>query len=380
MHKEVLKSGYAADGLKTDLISKIKSGELLPGEKLLSERKMAAAYNISYMTVRRAIGDLMQQGYITRIPNKGCFINKTYSNLTTNHNKTIAFITPEIYNGVFCELLRAVEKRARQNNYMLLFYNSNMDSTLEKAFLEKLLHSNIAGVIIYPVRSGVNIPTIRNLINAGIPVVTIDNIYTAPDIDSVDCNNFDLAYRATEHLINNGHTNIAHITVSKENFRQNYVAQRRMEGFLKALSDNNIKIPQGYIQHLPWEYTSLPMSEIDLNDLGYEQAVKLLTRSDRPTAIFALFDEIAQGIYHAAGELALTIPEDVSVIGINNTEFSTRLMPPLTTMAQPFKTIGLRAVDILVLHNKFHETKCIKDEIIGTLVQRGSVAGISGSR
>ena len=102
--------------------------------------------------------------------------------------------------------------------------------------------------------------------------------------------------------------------------------------------------------------------------------MKLLRRPDRPTAILALFDEIAVGIYHAARELGLKIPEDLSVIGINNTDLSNRLIPGLTSMAQPFRAVGLRAVDILVLHNKFHEENCIKDELLGTLVQRGSVA------
>ena len=63
-----LKGGFAADDLKNDLIEKIKSGELQPGEKILSERKLAAAYGISYMTVRRAIDSLAKQGYVSREP------------------------------------------------------------------------------------------------------------------------------------------------------------------------------------------------------------------------------------------------------------------------------------------------------------------------
>ena len=377
MNKEVLKGGYAADELKRDLISKIKSGALSPGEKLLSERKMAETYKISYMTVRRAIEELVEQGYITREPHRGSFVNEKFCNISATGGQTIAFISQTVYDGVFCELLTAVEKRARQNDYMLLFCNSNMDPTLEKAWVEKILHSNVAGVIIVPVQSDGNKAVVYKLINAGIPVVTIDNIYTDDGIDSVDCNNFDIAYRATEYLLQHGHTNIAHITVSRENFRQNYVAQQRMEGFCKAMSDYNIQVMPGNIQHLPWEYTSLPMNEIELNNLGYEQAMKLLCRENRPTAIFALFDEIAQGIYRAAHEMGINIPQDLSVIGVNNTEFCNRLHPGLTTMAQPFKAIGIRAVDIIVLHNKFQEVKCLKDELPGSLIKRGSVANLN---
>ncbi len=374
MSKEKLSSGYAADALKKDLIAKIKSGELLPGDKLLSERKMALAYNISYMTVRRAVEELVTQGFVTRHPKRGSFVNHKFHNVSHAENLTFAFISQCICDGVFCELLAAIERRARQNNYMMIFCNSNMDVALEKSHLEEFLHSNVSGIILFPVCSNANRQVIQKLTNSGIPVVTIDNICAGDEGDSVDCNNFDLGYRATEHLIKFGHTNIAHITVARENFRTNYVAQRRMDGFLKAMEEHDLTVPAGNIQHLSWEYTSLPISEIDLDNLGYEQAMKLLRRPDRPTAIMALFDEIAVGVYHAARELGLKIPEDLSVIGINNTDLSNRLIPGLTTMAQPFRAVGLRAVDILVLHNKFHEENCIKDELLGTLVQRGSVA------
>ena len=273
-------------------------------------------------------------------------------------------------------LLASIEKRARQYGYFVIVCNSALDVTIEKAALENILHTNISGVIIHPIGNA-NKDTALSLVNYGIPVVSIDDIYTDVDIDSVTCDNVDLACKAVSHLIKNGHTNIAHITVSMENYRHNRVAQKRMEGFRNAMREHNLPIPPGNIMHLPWKYTSLPINEIDMNMMGYEQTLELLRRDDPPTAIFAVFDEIAPGIYHAAGDMGLRIPEDLSVIGVNNIDLCNRLAPGLTTMAQPFKVIGLRAVDILVMRNSEQCPGEISDELQGNLVQRGSVFNIT---
>ncbi|MGN1363850.1 MAG: GntR family transcriptional regulator [Victivallis vadensis] len=374
--KATLKSGYAADELKRDLVEKIRSGTLLPGEKILSERKLADAYRISYMTVRRAIEELAGQGYITRKAHRGVFVNEKFRNLSSARNRTIAFVAQDLYDGVVIKLLAAIEWRARRSGYFVLVCNSMLDVTIEKGVLENLLHSNVSGVILFPIAGNKNVAAARSLIAAGIPVVTIDNIYADDRIDSIDCDNFDMGYKATEHLIRNGHTNIAHITVSQENFRHNYVAQKRMEGFQQALKDHKLPCPRENIMYLPWEYTSLPLAEIDLDNLGYDQARKLLLRDNRPTAFFVMFDEIASGVYLAARNLGLCVPRDVSVIGINNIDLCRRLSPGLTTIAQPFKALGLRAVEILLMRGTPQGDRCIKEELLGTLIQRGSVANL----
>lgn len=373
---ESLKRGYAADELKHDLIEKIRSGVLFPGEKLLSERKLATHYKISYMTVRRAIEELCLKGYVVRKPCRGLFVNEKFRNLSSARNRTIAFVAQDLYDGVVLKLLAAIEWRARRSGYFVLVCNSMLDTDIERGVLENLLHSNVSGVILFPIAGNRNVPAARALIASGIPVVTIDNIYADDRIDSIDCDNFDMGYKATEYLIRNGHTNIAHITVSEENFDHNYVAQKRMAGFRQALKDHNLECPAENILYLPWKYTCLPLAEIDLNNLGYEQARKILLRDSRPTAIFVMFDELASGVYRAAHDLGLAIPRDVSVIGINNIDLCDRLSPGLTTIAQPFKALGLRAVEILLMRSTPQSDRCIKEELLGILVPRGSVADI----
>ena len=374
--KKNLKGGFAADDMKHDLVEKIKSGELQPGEKILSERKLAISYGISYMTVRRAIDALVKEGYVSREPHRGLFVSKKFRSISTVRNRTIAFVASELSGEVMSSLLCSIEQRARQYGYFVIVCNSVLDVTIERAALENIRHTNISGVIIHPINSIVNKAAALSLVNSGIPVVAIDDVYTDVGIDSVTCDNVDIAYKAVSHLIRNGHTNIAHITVSMENFRHNRVAQKRMEGFRNAMREHDLPILPGNITYLPWEYTSLPINEIDMNMIGYEQTLELLRRDNPPTAIFALFDEMAPGIYRAAAETGVRIPEDLSVIGVNNTDICDRLAPGLTTMAQPFKVIGLRAVDLLVMRSSEQTSGEIADELQGTLVQRGSVSAV----
>ena len=371
---ENLKCGYAADELKHDLIEKIRSGILSPGEKLLSERKLAAHYQISYMTVRRAIAELIQSGYVTREARRGVFVNKDYRNFASPRNRTIAFVAQDLYDGVVLKLLSAIELRARRSGYFVLVSNSMLDFNIEKGVLENLLYSNVFGVILFPISGNKNVSSARKLIAAGIPVVTIDNIFSDDDIDSIDCDNFDMGYKATEFLLKNGHSNIVHITVSKENFSNNHVAQKRLAGFQQAMKDYGKECPPENILYLSWKYTSLPFAEIDIENLGYEQARAALQRENRPTAIFVMFDEIAAGVYRAAHDLGLAIPRDLSVIGVNNVSLCNQLSPRLTTIAQPFSALGFRAVEILLMRSVPNHNRCIKEELFGTLVQRDSVA------
>lgn len=377
MEFDSLKGRSAADHMKKELIAAIRSGELRAGERILSERKLALQYKISYMTVHRAIEELVEAGYLVKEPRRGIFVRETFFAVGERSAKVLAFVALELNSEVIIELLTAAEKRARRYGYFLLVCNSVQDVAIERFHLQKLLTSNIAGVIFIPIGGNHNIDSVKQLNDNGVPVITIDNIYQDEQIDSIDCDNYDLGYKAASYLIENGHRNIAHITVSQENFRNNYVAQKRVEGFFAAMKEANIPCSNDNILFLPWEYTSLPIAEINLDNLGYEQARRLLLRKNPPTAISVAFDEIAWGVYRAAADLKVSIPQELSVIGINNTALSRRLVPGLTTLAQPFSTLGVRAVEILLGRNAgLLDRENIKEEFFGSLIVRGSVMRI----
>ena len=100
-----------------------------------------------------------------------------------------------------------------------------------------------------------------------------------------------------------------------------------------------------------WQRTTLPELTVEgayTFDSGVSSATRLLNRRDRPTAIFAGNDEMAVGVYVAARKAGLRIPEDLSIVGFDDTPISARIWPPLTTVRSPIREVGRAAADLLL--------------------------------
>ena len=141
------------------------------------------------------------------------------------------------------------------------------------------------------------------------------------------------AEMAAAHLAQLGHKRIGHIHGPKT-FRS---AHERLSGFKRGL--------EGYGLELAPELT---VEGAYTFDSGVTSATRLLNRHDRPTAIFAGNDEMAVGVYVAARKAGLRIPEDLSIVGFDDTPISARIWPPLTTVRSPIREVGRAAADLLV--------------------------------
>ncbi len=128
----------------------------------------------------------------------------------------------------------------------------------------------------------------------------------------------------------------------------NHIARERLEGYKKALMDNKLPVESCYISHMLSEFYFEPISKINLFYLGYKPALNLLRQKKRPSAIFLAIDELAGGVYHAAEELGIAIPDELSVVGLNNLELCEKFHPALSSIAQPFEEMGRRAVELLL--------------------------------
>ncbi len=361
------------DLLKHDLLKKIRNGILQPGTRLPGERKLAGIYGISYMTVRRIVGELVELGILERRPRSGLFVSGTFLCARAGR-PLIALITTD-FAGIQARIFNLLERQARRHGFALLASSSVLDVKIEKQNLEMLLQSNVSGVIFIPIAGDCNKETVLKLIDAGIPVIMLDIAYHDKRICSAENDNFQCGYLATRHLIDKGHTNITHITVSRENFLVNPVVQERYAGFRKAKQDCGLPFTPWDLIHLPVQYTYLPLPDIQLNNLGYEEALHLLSRKKRPTAIFAAFDELALGIYHAARKLHMEIPGDLSVIGLNDAEMCLLCNPPLTSVRQPLDIMVNQAVNYLVQYlAKPQSCTPFQKKFPGALVLRQSVA------
>jgi LacI family transcriptional regulator len=180
------------------------------------------------------------------------------------------------------------------------------------------------------------------------------------DAHMVASNDSDAVREAVRHLIAQGHKRIG-LIAGPHGFRS---ARERREGFEQALAEANIKLSRGLVADGQYTFES-----------GIAAADSLLDRSPRPTAIFASNDEMAAGVLFAARERGLGVPEDLSIIGFDDTPISARVWPPLTTVRWPIAAMG-RSAALKLIDGMFANSQEEQEPatFFSTLVRRGSVA------
>jgi LacI family transcriptional regulator len=146
---------------------------------------------------------------------------------------------------------------------------------------------------------------------------------------SIGATNFTGAVTATEHLLSLGHRRIGHAggPASVE------CSEARLSGYASALRREGLPLEESLVSHVPFDY-----------EAGLRAGRDLLDLADPPTAVFAASDEIALGVIEEARRRGIRVPQDLSVVGFDNTFLAARAAPPLTTVAQPLIEMGQLAV------------------------------------
>lgn len=261
--------------------------------------------------------------------------NLIAQSLVTNKTKTLGMIIPNFIDQIFTHFASGLEKYGRENGYSLLICNS--DNSAETCIQQiKLLESRgVEGMAIIPPadinETRQHIELRNTLEKSMIPYILVDRAVHNLYHDYVASDNIEGGYLAGEHLAKLGHKKIGVIA----GLATEYGTIKRLKGFKGALK--NYKIPENNELIVYSDYT--------VNG-GYEAAKVLFQK--HITAIFALNDMMAIGVYKAAAECNVRIPEDVSVVGYDNNPSSSLVHPPLTTISQPFQVIGRRACEILL--------------------------------
>ncbi|MGM9521982.1 MAG: LacI family DNA-binding transcriptional regulator [Oscillospiraceae bacterium] len=251
--------------------------------------------------------------------------------LRDGSSKTIALIVPSISNPSYAMMAQGLESVVRAKNYNVILCNTNDDVEVELNHIELLKNRYVDGFVFATAKEGDQ--HIDALIESGMPVVEVMR-YTN-DANAVTVDNFKIGYEATKYLIDRGHRKIFMFT----NTNRNISFRLRADGYRKALSDAGLE-----------EYTfSAPVSgrSSDAEEMC-QTALEAINSHGVPDAILCANDSKALGVYGAAKKLGLRIPDDVSVISVDNVDFSQFLDPPLTTFAQPFRAMGEKAGEVLL--------------------------------
>ena len=273
-----------------------------------------------------------------------------------SRTNTIGVIAPFISRWYFSQALAGVEQALREAGMDLLLYNFAQVDARQRVFQQKKLVGKVDGLIVISLP-----PTEREfnlILGLGIPVALIgvsENRCASVTVDDVKG-----AELATEYLIEMGHRDIA-IMVGQNSFAFDFeVADQRRLGFLKTLEKHGIdfdpsrEIPAGFDSHT----AELAMDEF-------------LRRKKLPTAIFCRSDEMAFGAMRSISKRGLKVPDDISLIGYDNHDFSETVS--LTTVSQPVQFLGQLAASLIMANIEKPGNKSAQMKVPTSLVVRDSV-------
>lgn len=270
---------------------------------------------------------------------------------------TLGLIIPDIKNIFYGELTRAIEDQAHQHGFNVILCNTDNDLEKEADYLNFLLRKGIDGIIFStPEMNDRNIKEVMKH-RPDLPMILLGSQVENVKLDEVLVDNFEGGYQATQHLLEYGHERIGYIGGQEDS----YATVERYKGYSKALEDHGLQPTDHYVR----------LDEFKIHS-GYHKGKELLALPDRPTAIFAGNDAIAVGVYKAARELDISIPDELSVIGFDDSQFAEIVAPELTTIRTPTADMGEKTVELVV--KIITEGKNFKETITfqPTLIERGS--------
>lgn len=340
------------------LRSKISTGEYKIDQQLPTESELMAYFNMSRQTIRKSLAELEHEGLIYRIQGGGTFVkNATNEDIHPIKSHTIAVITTHISDYIFPQIIDGMEQTLTAHNYSLLLRSTQNDPQQEQEALTKLLSMNVCGVIAEPSQSAFNQPNEKlyhRFLERHIPIVTFDSKFKSLHVPYFIVDDQRGSYLGTQHLLELGHHNI--LGIFKSDDQQGL---DRMQGFVLAMQDAQ-KIAEG---HFLFYHTK------DVEQKLPQQIEHILQQPDAPTAIVCYNDQIALRVVAAARKLAIKIPEELSLVGFDDSSFAHQYGLELTTVTHPKRQMGQDAADLLLemidhKHDGFTQSLMYEPELI----------------
>ena len=300
-------------------------------------REVAESAGVSYATVSHVINNTRlvspetRERVLAAMDALNYRPNALARSLRQGKTNTLGLVLPDSANPFFAEISRSIEDEAFKKGYSVFLCNTELDTQRELFYVDVLSKKQVDGIVF--VAAGDQADSLEFLVGRNMPVVMIDREVPSVEVDAVLTDNQLGGYLATRHLLELGHQRIAcisgpsSITPSAE----------RMIGYRKALEEAGLPYDEKLILRGDYHAQS-----------GMEITHSILKMNPRPTAIFALNDLMALGALRAAAEDGCTVPGDLAVVGYDDLEIARFTNPPLTTIAQPKKEIGIKAIELLV--------------------------------
>jgi DNA-binding LacI/PurR family transcriptional regulator len=275
---------------------------------------------VATQTRERVVQAALELGYRPNVLARG---------LRTRGSRTIGLIVTDILNPFHATLAKGVQDAAEAEDYTVLMFNSDEQPGKERRAIETLQGHLPQGLVVVPTAH-----TCENLAAlAGLPTIELDRASGLERAHTVMADNVSGAREAVAHLTGLGHTRIAMIVGNQDIS----TARERLQGYREALEEAGLPYQEDLV--VPGNHR-----EAD----GRLAALRLLSRSERPSALFVGNNEMTIGAVLAIRELGLNIPQDLSLVGFDDSRWAQTMSPALSVVTQPTYELGLIACQHLL--------------------------------
>ncbi len=328
-----------------DWITKnIDSGILKPGEKIPSENELCERFDLSRQTIRHAIARMAEDGLLESRRGSGTYVADQRAQ--EGEKSVVAVVTTYVDDYIFPSTIRGIENTLSEKGYsMQLSFTNNTIDKERQILIELLNRSDVAGIIMEPVKSALpnpNTDIYRKLADKNVKVLFINTFYPELDMPHVSLNDAECAYKAVKALIDAGHRDIG--CVLKLDDGQ---GRERYRGYVRAIKE----------AELPFSYNTANWIEtIDIKN-GKSSFAKVVDRIKGCTAVFCYNDQVAGLLMEALSDMGRKVPEDVSIIGMDDSDMAKAGSGgvSISSIPHPKERLGERAAQNMI--RMIHEGK-----------------------
>lgn len=366
MNSQKIKTQTLFDNLKTQIISNI----LPENSKLPSEAELIEQYGISRYGARKVIDMLVDENLVRKHQGKGCFVrslSETNTRPADNSNQ-ILLIASRAEHFYFLKSITGIESALRDSGYTLTIKLSNYNSRIEANLLKEAFCDHYAGFLIFPSESAylyTNLHLYRYIENHNIPCIVLGNRLPCTTLPSVVSDDYIGGHIAADFFLQKGHSTFACLMNQEE-----YSGCMRYAGFTERLALARVPVSDSHIFWFCHEEKDSAFSS---------RAGEILELAKKTTAFFCFNDAAAVNLYRLLTEHGFRVPEDISIIGYDDSYLCEINPVPLTALHQDPETAGFAAAKNLLALIKDSSYDCNK-VFLPYIVERDSVSDLTGHK
>jgi len=326
--------------LRSFIASEVGKGYLKVGSSLPSEQRLSEMLRVARTTVRQALAELERDGVVERRHGAGTFVNEVSPRSGRVGLDVFALVVPGAGTGFWPSLQAGFQNAAMGMHKQILACNTENDLNRQANIFIQLVQKRVSGVALAPTSAP---PTpayqVEHLQEHGIPVVFCHRPVKGVSAPLLAIPFADVGRAAGRVLVHGGHRRVAFFSM-----HQRVEASVGYEaGLREVIEDAGGELPESLTY---WGNTVSPDAEVQTEAI-FQALRQMLARPDRPTAIMASFDPLAERIYLMLGQLGLRVPEDVSLVSVGGADRSGALAERLTAITIDEVDLGRRAAQIL---------------------------------